>query len=94
MPLRNLDKFLDRSSNCARRSLKRSEGGEQLRRPHVVRRKALAVALTCFRVHDDEASQSESNCVAKKNQVTGVHGKFHIMLQHGPRAVRVGSQKL
>ena len=24
----------------------------------------------------DEASQSESNCVAVKNQVTGVHGKF------------------
>ena len=45
-------------------------------------------------MHHDETSQSEPNCVAKKNKVTGVHSKFHIMLQHGPRAVRVGSQKL
>ena len=26
--------------------------------------------------NEDEASRSESNCVAVKNQVTGVHGKL------------------
>ena len=36
--MRNLDKFLDKVA-IVRRNLKRSGGGEQLRRPHVVKRK-------------------------------------------------------